>query len=207
MNVTLRSLAYLFIDSVSGGNRTSDSRLDPQDVILRIRQLMNEVMALKYYEKYQDGDKSPISLYVSTYTLTMQHDTNLNRAYVTLPQFYATLSNNRGIHEIWRKEFPDQSIIITQQPRVSRNLRAGNVADIVYAYVEGLNVIFRNIAVEPDDEPEDIVLQIIVAAPDSIGINDTLPIVAEQQAEIMRRLLAMYKPEPVDLAVNNNPNV
>lgn len=205
MSTTLRSLAWLFIDDISG-NRTSDSRLDEREVIIKIRQLMNEVMALKYFEKYQEGDKSPISLYIYTYQLTMQHDTILNRAYVTLPEFYATLPNNRGIHEMWRPEFPDQSIILSHQPRTSRNLRAGNVADIIYAYMEGFNVIFRNISVEPDDEPEQIVIQIIIAGPDSIGINDPLPIVAEQQAEILKRLMAIYRPAPIDLTPNANPN-
>ena len=204
--ITLKKLACQFIDDISG-NRTSDSRIDERDVILKIRQLMNEVMNLKYFEKYQEGDKSPISLYIYTYQLTMQHDTTLNRAYVTLPDFYATLPHNRGIHEIWRQEFPDQSIILTHQPRVSRNLRAGNVADIIYAYLEGFNVYFRNISVEPDDEPETIIVQSVIAAPDSIGINDPLPIVAEHQSEILKRLMVIYRPAPIDLTPNANPNL
>ena len=53
--ITLRKLAYLFIDEVSGGGKTTDSKLDERDVILKIRQILNEVMALKYFEKYQKG--------------------------------------------------------------------------------------------------------------------------------------------------------
>lgn len=207
MSTTLSSLAWLFIDDVSGQGRTTDSRLDPRDIILKIRQLMNEVMDLKYFEKYNDGDRGAITLYISTYKLTMQHDADLNRAYVIIPDFYKTQSYNRGIHRAWRKEFPDNDIVISHHPQIGGNTRAGNVANIVYGFMEGFNLVFRNISVEPDDEPEIVVVQTIVAAPDAIGANDPLPIIPEQQAEILRRLMAMYRPTPQDLAINANQSV
>lgn len=203
--ITLRKLAYLFIDEVSGGGKTTDSKLDERDVILKIRQILNEVMALKYFEKYQEGDRSAISMYISTYSLPVLHDTDLNRAYITLPEFNASLPYNRGLHRMWLKSDNDQKdIVISHHPGIGGRIRAGQVADIIYAHQEGLSVIFRNMAVEPDEEPETIITQLIIAGPDSIDKNDPLPIIPEQQAEVLRRLTASYRPTPQDLVINAN---
>lgn len=209
--ITLRKLAWQFIDDIKGDGITTDSRLDEREIILKIRQILNEVMVLKYFEKYQEGDRSAITLYISTYQLTILHDSVLNRAYVTLPEFYASLPYNRGVHRIFLKEDIDsdnfKDVVISHHPGVSANLRAGNVAGIIYGYLEGLNVVFRNISVEPDDEPTSAFVQLIISAPDQIGLNDPLPIIPEQQSEVLKRLMASYRPTPQDLAINANQNL
>lgn len=202
--ITLRKMAYQIMDDLSGGGRTTDSKLDEREVILKIRQTLNEVMALKYFEKYNDGDRSPISMYISTYKLTLQNDNDLNRAYITLPEFNATLPYNRGLHRMWLKSDPDQKgIVLSHHPSIGGRLRAGNVPGVIYAYQEGFTVVLRNVSVEPGS-PETVVTQIIIAGPDSIGINDPLPIVPEQQSEVIKRIMAFYRPLPQDLAINGN---
>jgi len=203
--ITLRKLAYQFIDDVSGGGKTTDSKLDEREVILKIRQILNEVMALKYFEKYQEGDRSAISMYISTYSLTVHHDTDLNRAYIALPEFNASLPYNRGLHRMWLKSDNDQrDIVISHNPGISSRIKAGQVAGVNYAHQEGLKVILRNIAIEPDKEPETVITQLIIAGPDSIGKNDPLPIIPEQQSEVLKILMAFYKPTPQDLVINGN---
>lgn len=206
--ITLLQLAYQFIDDMSGGAQTSDSKLDERDVILKIRQIMNEIMVLKYFEKYQEGDRSAISLYISTYELTLEKDANRNITFVTIPEFYAQLPYNRGIHRAWLKQDSDEGefndIVISHQPAVSSKLRAGNVPGIKYGYLEGFKLVLRN--VQFDKTPQKAFIQLIIAAPDSIGINDPLPVVPEQQSEIYKRLMAIYRPVPQDLTNNANPN-
>lgn len=203
--ITLRKLAFQIMDDLSGGGRTTDSKLDEREVILKIRQALNEVMSLKYFEKYNEGDRSAISMYISTYKLTLLNDNDLNRAYITLPEFNASLPYNRGLHRMWIKSDPEQKdIVLSHQPGIGGRLRAGNVSGVIYAYQEGFSVILRNVSVEPGEEPETVVTQLIIAGPDSIGINDPLPIVPEQQSEVLKRIMAFYRPIPQDLAINGN---
>lgn len=206
---TLRSLAFQFIDDITG-SQTTDSRLDERDVILKIRQILNEVMILSAIPRLKAGDGSAITQYISTYQLTINNDPLLNRAFVTLPEFYASLIYNKGIHRIFFQKDKIQDsykdVVLSHHPSIGNNQRAGNLANVYYAYVEGFNIYFRNLVVEPKENPV-VVVQIIVAAPDSIGINDTLPIIPEQQSEVLKRLKMYYTPVPLDLVVNNNPNV
>ena len=207
--VTLNQLASQFIDDISGQSKTTDSRWDVREVVLKIRQLLNEVMVLNYFGKYQEGDRSAITQYISTYKLTLQNDSDLNRAFVTFPEGYVSLPYNRGVHRVFLKRDDEnyKDVVISHNPGVGQNIKAGNVPDVIYGYLEGLNLVFRNLSVEPDDEPLTVVAQLIIAAPDSIGLNDPLPVVPEQVSEVMKRLMAMYRPTPIDLAINGNPQV
>jgi hypothetical protein len=206
---TLKSFAYQFIDDFSGGGKTTDSKLDPRDVILKTRQLLNEVMNLKFFEKYNEGDRSAISMYISTYTLTLEHDSERNIAFVTIPEVHHSLPYNRGVHRAWLKKDSDEGefndIVLSQHPGIGAKLRAGQVAGIRYAYMEGLKLVLRQTYVDADD-PQEVFVQLIIAAPDSIGESDPLPCTPEQLSEVMRRLRAFYVPVPQDLVINGNPN-
>jgi hypothetical protein len=206
---TLRILANQFIDDISGQSKTADSRWDEREVVLKIRQLLNEVMILAYFGKYQEGDRSAITQYISTYKLPLQNDSDLNRAFVTLPEGYAALPYNRGIHRVFFKRDDEnyKDVVISHNPSIGQNTKAGRVPDVVYGYLEGFNVFFRNLSVEPDDDPLTVVAQLIIAAPDTIGLNDPLPVVPEQVSEVMKRLMASYRPTPIDLAANGNPQL
>ena len=197
--ITLSKMAHQFIDDVSGGGRTADSKLDVREVVLKIRQLMNEVMALKFYDKYAEGDKTPISTYISTYTIAITTD-SLGRKCIVLPEFHADLPYNRGLHRLWlAADSTMKDIVISHNPGIGGNIKAGKVFGINYAHQEGLNVILRSTSVSGN-----VIYQPIIAAPDTIGLNDALPIVPEQQAEILRRLMAIYRPIQQDLTPNGN---
>ena len=202
--ITLRSLAWQFIDDFSGGGKTVDSKLDERDVILKIRQIINEILPLQLYKNYAEGDVSGPAMYIATYELTLLNDADRNLAYITLPEFHTSLPYNRGIHRIYLKDDPYRDIVISHQPGIGANLKAGNVAGINYGFQEGLKFILRNVSVEPDEEPKKVIYQPIIAAPDTIGINDPLPIIPEQQGEILKRLMIIYRPVPQDLTPNGN---
>lgn len=205
--ITLRKLAYQYLDTVSGGGMTNDSRIDERDVIIKIRQLMQEVLALNYFGKYQEGDRSAVSTYIASYQLTPEIDKELKQTKVAIPEFYMSLPYNRGIHRAFFIDKPYKDFILQHSPGVSSNLPAGKVHGEVYAFVEGFKMVIRNVNQEPGSQLPKVVIQLIIPAPDSIGPEDMLPIIPEQQAEILRRLRAEWQPIPQDLVNNGNKDM
>lgn len=202
-------MAWQFLDDISGQGVTKDTRFDEREIVLKIRQLMNEVLALKLFDKYNEGDRGALSIYIASYPLILQRDTANDRAYVTLPEFYTGLPYNRGIHRIFLKKKQYKDIIISHNPGIGQNVGAGNVHGEFYAYIEGFTMVFRNIAIEPDtlDDDKTIVVQLLIAAPDKIAMDDALPIIPEQQNEILKRLMIQYRPTPQDPTNNGNKDI
>ena len=205
--ITLRKLAYQYLDTVSGGGMTNDSRIDERDVIIKIRQLMQEVMALNYFGKYQEGDRSAVSMYIASYKLTPEFDKELKQCKIDIPEFYMSLPYNRGVHRAFFIDKPYKDFILQHNPGVSSNLPAGKVFGQNYAFLEGLKMVIRNVNQEPGTTLPKVVLQLIIPAPDSVGPDDPLPIIPEQQAEILRRLRAEWQPIPQDLVNNGNKDM
>lgn len=204
--VTLRQLAYQFWDDISGQGVTSDSRFDEREIVLKIRQLMNEVLPMKLYEKWNDGDRSAPSIYIVSYPLVLQADADNDRCVFNMPEFYQGLPYNRGIHRIFLKKDQYNDFIINHNPGVSANLPAGNLFGKKYVYIEGLQGIVRAMTLEPDDTDEEktIICQLLLAAPDKIAITAPLPIMPDQINEILKRLRAQYIPTPQDLTPDGN---
>jgi hypothetical protein len=205
--ITLRTIAWQFLDDISGGGVTKDTRFDEREIILKIRQLLNEVLMLSVFQKAQEGDRSAITTYISRYELLVVVDKE--KAYVTIPEFFTGQAYNRGIHRIFLKRDPYKDFIISHNPGVSKNLGAGNVYGENYVFIEGYTMIFRNLKLpkSPTALDKTVVLQLIIAAPDSIGINDILPVLPEHQTEILKRLKAQYIPTPQDPTNNNNKDI
>jgi hypothetical protein len=68
-------------------------------------------------------------------------------------------------------------------------------------------MVFRNVFLDPDEDPQDAFVQLIIAAPDVITLTDPLPIIPSQQSEVLKRLMAFYRPVPQDLKINANASV
>lgn len=205
--VTLRTLAYQYLDTISGGGMTNDSRVDERDVIINIRQLMSEVLSLNYFQKYQEGDRSAVALYISTYKIQPDFDKELKQCVVSIPELYMSLPYNRGIHRAYFIDKPYKDFVIQHNPGVSSNLPAGKVSGVNYCHFKGFTMVIRNVNQEPGTTLPKVVLELIIPAPESIGVNDPLPIIPEQQAEILRRLRAEFQPIPQDLLNNGNKDI
>lgn len=207
--ITLRQMAYQFLDDVSGGGLTSDTRFDEREIVLKIRQLMNEVMPMKFYEKWNEGDRSAIAIYLSSYPLILENDADNDRCFVIMPEFCQGQPYNRGIHRMFLKKDQYKDIVLDPNPGVTSNLPAGKLYGKKYAYQEGYKLVIRNMTLEPDitDEEKTIIIQLLIAAPDTIGLSDPLPILPEHQNEILKRLRALYLPTPQDLTPNGSKDI
>lgn len=181
------------MDRVAGGDRKTESELSYQDVIFRIRQICNELLKAKYLDKYQDGDRSAILNCVATYELQLQNDTVDGVTYVTLPEFYISLPYNRGVHRIFQRatkpkgDPSTKEFTLVDQPAVSLKTRTSRYPGMNFCWIEGYKVKFFNMYAE-QGATDKVVTQLIVAAPDSVGETDPLPIPADMVQTVLDRM-------------------
>lgn len=199
--ITLKMIASTHIDRFSSGDRATDSELSYQQVVFNARSILNELLHVSYLEKWQEGDKSAITQCIASYELTLTNGPDC--AQVTLPEFYINLPHNRGLHRIFQrakkaKGFPTMTeFTLMHQPSVSMKTRTARYPGMNTAYIEGNIVKFLNIWAEsPGTNPNTpgtnvIIAQLIVAAPDTIGENDALPIMPELIPKVYDRLAQM----------------
>lgn len=188
---TLKNIADLIMHDWSGGDRSKDSQLDERDVIKKARLYCNSVLKPVIYEKKNEGDNSAITQAIYSYELNLQED-SAQQKYLAIPDSYMALVHNKGIHRLYIKGNPYNDFVIMHQPGISGRLPHTKMKNIQFCYVEGMLVkMGPGCTAKKADK---LVLQIINAAPDSIGINDNLPMMPEQLTEVLRLLKADYMP-------------
>lgn len=190
--ITLKQLAALYIEQRIGGDRSTDDEISYQDIIKRLRGVANRVLKVSYLEKLQDGDRSNIAMCIASYELTVQNDSDC--AFVILPEFFINLAHNKGIDRIFqrkrkKKGNPSETeFSLVHQPATALKTRTARYPGINICWQEGFKLKFYNMYAEPG-QPNKIIVNLVVAAPDSIGENDPLPITAEMQDLILKAML------------------
>lgn len=187
MSVTLRKLAREIIELESGGGQSTDSNLSEAYVIQYVRQMSNTVLMPRIYEKLAQDDRSVLNLMVVTYTVNVQ-GTGSNK-YIDLPDFYISLPFNKGLGAVAPVDDPTNFFIPRLNPAVSRNLPCADLDPDQYSYwSKGRKVYFDN-----DINFGKVLVDLVVASPDSVGIDDVLPIYPEHQIEIIQKVREMIK--------------
>lgn len=202
--ITLRKLAWQYIDEMTGGRQSQDSTLDDRMVALEIRAILNELIKPEYYTKYAQGDRSAITQCIATYkNIPIKKDEDLDAFYSDLPEFYIALPYNKGVHSVIMADRRNQvpiPLVRRNTPGVSYNTDVFQMIRKKSYYVEGLKVYYDSRDI--DTKKNKAIIKLIVAAPDSIGLDDPLPILPEHQAEVLRRLRQKVK-APIDI-INDN---
>lgn len=200
--ITLRKLAREIIELESGGSPSIDSNLSEAYVIQYVRQMTNAVLMPKVFERLQQDDRSGLQLMLASYEVTVQGDGDSK--YIDLPEFYINLPFNKGLHQIAPVDDPTNAFIPRLNPAVSRNLPCADLDPGQYSYwSKGKKVFFDN-----DIEFNKVLVDLLVASPDSVGIDDSLPIYPEQQIEVIQRVREMIKSMPVqDKRLDGNPDL
>jgi len=205
MSITLRKLAREIIELESGGAQSVDSNLSELYVIQYIRQASNTVLAPRIYEKLASDDRSLLQLMVVTYTVTVQTQKYGQKAqkYITLPEFYMSLPFNKGLAAVAPVDDPTNHGIPRLSPAVSKDLPCADLDPGQFSYWnKGLNVYFDN------DGPilGKVLVDLVVASPDSVGPDDVLPIFPEHQTEIIKEVRMMLKTmAPQDRILDGQP--
>lgn len=211
MIYTLNILAELAIRSLSGGDIPSDSPYSRVAVILEIKNALREDMKLQILEKRagEQDDRSLPTQYIASYPdVVVQRDVALQRDYINLPSAYTSLKYNKGVYWISPMKRPHKQMVPVTEPTISMNLRHGQYERQNYGYyVEGQKAFFTRDILR-DEKIDKVLLKLVVAAPDTWGNDDPLPVIPEN----IGRVLDIVKKRIQNVFLNDriadgNPNI
>lgn len=198
MNYTLKQLAQLFVDEISGGQEVLDTPLDVRDVMMNIRFLMNAVLKNEVYAKLNEGDRSAVTQYIKSQSISLTADSTEKRKIATLADWYISLPYNKGVHRVTDAYNPAREIIPVGNIGTVRHTKYAKSMESMMLYsLEGKKIIF-----EPHkdlDKLNSVLVKTIIAAPSTITESDALPLIPEQIQMVMDGLRKTYRPMPQDV--------
>lgn len=203
MSVTLRKMAQEVIRLESGGNSSNDSQLNEGYVMLFIRQAANKLLNGRMLERMAQDDRSNLQLMIASYEVDVQGDNPTK--YIDLPDFYVNLPFNKGLHAIAPVDDPTNHFIPRHNPAVSMNLPCADLDPGQCSYwTKGMKVYFDGDQLDLSK----VLVDLVVAAPDNVAADDSLPLYPEQQFDIIQMVREMLKTVPLqDKVLDNNPDV
>jgi len=201
--ITLRQIALEIIELESGGARSDDSNFSLPYVVQYVRQFSNTVLAPRVFEKLAVDDRSLLQLMIASYTVTVQGTGSTK--YITLPEFYMSLPFNKGLAAVAPVDDPTNNFIPRGSPAVSKDLPCADLDPGQFSYwTKGMNVYFDNDGFEFGK----VLVDLVIASPDSIGLDDSLPIYPEHQSQIIKMVRAELKSMPLqDRRLDSSPDI
>ncbi|HDZ26201.1 hypothetical protein LCGC14_1022960 [marine sediment metagenome] len=188
--ITLNKLAYQIMRIPSGGDRLKDSQINKAYVILHCRQELNALIKPFLFDNMKMGVRSTLPMFIGNYDLTVKEESDPpKRIYLDVPEVYIHIPPyNMGLYSVHPVGRPFDVVIPRHNPQVSQKLEAGELQGQAGYYVEGLKLYFDQ--AKGENITKIMTLKIIIGAPDTIGIDDALPIYPEQQGILQDMVLA-----------------
>jgi hypothetical protein len=97
---TLRILTSQVIDALTKNAHTRDSAYDERVVMLKLRQIANELMKGEWRQAYIDGERTITEHFIATYILDVKLDEERNLCYIDIPANYLNLPNHTGVQRV-----------------------------------------------------------------------------------------------------------
>lgn len=210
MIYTLNILAERVIRDLSGGDIPNDSPYNWDAVIAHIRDAIREDLKLELLQRRagQEDDRTPISQFIATYmNVPVQIERETFRVYIDLPTAYMSLKHNKGIHAISPMRNPNKRMIPIANPGVTEHLQHADFEQDNYGfYVEGHRVYWMRDILR--DDIKTVLLKLIVPAPDTVSMDEPLPLVPENVARIIDTVKNRVLNRNVNDRLNDgNPNL
>lgn len=206
--ISVLKIAQQVIRKCSGGNQSKDSQLDRREVMLKVRQIMNEECKKSFFENYNLGEPGVEGVYVARYTnVDVLKDTNTNEEYSNIPSTYVALPNGRGIREVVPVKSGCYPLIIRKHGAkgIFAMLPAGNLEGELGCWPEGNKLIYDRSLLAKGIKK--VTIKLAVAAPDSVAEDDDLPIDESAASSIVDKAVAFFIQQmPQDRTNNNDPN-
>ncbi len=200
---TLNSIAHEIKDRLSGGNASQDIQLDERDIVIRIREKLNELLRLTNFENTKSGDRNGMLLYVATYAdREVKEDEEQKHVYCELPENFVNLPHTKGIHSVHPKGSPDEVLVRSNNNYVSRHLPVSHMELKPSYFLEGNRIIFRKKNFKHNSW-KNMVIKLIVAAPESYGLNDPLPVYSDQVGVIVDQLTQYFSAPTIQDTLND----
>jgi len=200
--ITLRKIAQEAMRLESGGDLSEDTRFSEAYTILMARQAANKMISPLIYANMNEGDRGNLPLLIVGIQATVT-GTVPNRK-ITLPETYNNLAFGKGLVGIAPVEDPTHHFIPRNNPSVSRNLPCADLEPGQNSfYTEGLTAYF-----DENMDKKVVLVKVQMAAPDSIGPDDNLPIYPEMEYDIIMMVRQMLRDQPVqDKVLDNNSDI
>lgn len=192
--ITLAILAEQHINFISGDDPADESRKDPREVMLHIRQILSELVSHRLYLDRKEGDRSTPAMYHVAYEIPIEKDGARKQKYIDLPEFYIHMPFNSGIPYVFYTNDPQEFFYPRHNPSVTTRLPIGTFSKRQSYTQIGLRLLFDRDDVDRELNHKKITVVLLIPAPESIGEDEPLPITAEMQSEILRRLKEMDQP-------------
>ncbi len=185
---SLKKLAYEILRLEYGENvATDDSQLSPNYVMLLCRQACNIVLKKYIYERINEDDRSSPTMFIVRYTVNTSGSSGSKT--LTLPEFYQHLPFNKGLHGIATTVAPTTFFIPRHSPEVSNGLPCADLEPGQHSFwTMGFTVSFSSQMNESS-----VYVYLLVAAPDTIGATDSLPLYADMQIEVINIVRQMIR--------------
>ncbi len=202
--MTLLQIADSIIHVLEGGDPSKESQFDRRDIIFKIKYYAASLLKPQMYQNMDiEGDSAPPAQAIYSHTATLQQEGD--RKFITLPEGYATLARNKGLHRVYAKGNPYKDFVPQYNPGITSNLPHLQIPTNQFYWAEGKDVVFGKGCIAK--KADEIVVQTINPAPSSLTESDTLPASNEQVADIVRLIRAEYMPlMPTDYLNNQNTN-
>jgi hypothetical protein len=199
---TLKQIAFLVKDRLSGGNASIDSQLDERDIMMFARAKMNEAVKLAFYENMREGDRQVVPMYIATYTdVAVSQDDKLKVYYSNLPDLFITMPYSKGVHAVHPQKDPSITFIRSNNPGVVQSLAAGNFEGKPSYYLEGLRMVYRE--KNFNTKWDKVIVKLLIAAPDKIGENDVLPLLPDQEAWVIEQCTQYFSAQVLQDNLND----
>lgn len=185
MIITLRKIAYLVKDDLSGGDASVDSPYDIRSIILKARGKLAYLAKVLKYERYAQGDRTSPSLYIYPFE-NQKVSKAFGDKYATavLPEFPIDLPHNKGIHEICPQNDPYEPYIRRLNQGVTRHTRSGDLQQRVGWWTEGSKIILH----PKEKVGAELIIKLLLPAPDAIDMDTPLPMNPEVLSQLVQEL-------------------
>lgn len=206
--ISILKLSQQVIRKVSGGNQSKDSQLDRREVMLKVRQIMNEEGKKSFFENYNMGEPGVEGQYVARYNnIDVLKDDTTNEEYSDIPSTYIALPNGRGIREVVPVKSGCNPLVIRKHGAkgIYAMLPTANLEGELGCWPEGNKLIYDKSLLAKGIKK--VTIKLAVAAPDSVAEDDDLPIDEGAANTIVDRAVQFFIQQmPQDRTNNNNPN-
>lgn len=193
---------------LAGGIPDASFPVDERDIWGALGRIMNEQFKMQHFSQtLPSGETMPDNLAIGIYedvALTSSENV-VGKSYATLPVMPIALPRGLGIYQIYDSQHPDSPfipILSGQRALLKTDALLSDILGQVSYEPKGKTIFFNK------DLPlfgiSTVTMELVVLDMDEYGVNDLLPIPADQEALIVERLYQMFSGVQPETGVVNN---
>lgn len=213
---TLRILSAQVIDALTKNTHTRDSAYDERVVILKLRQIANELMKGEWRQAYIDGERTVSEHFIATYLCDVELNEERRLCYANIPANYMSLPNHTGVQRVapaTGKTDKDKAMIPINpfEMDIYGGLNAGMLEGQLCYETDRGKIWFRSRFGKNliDEGIKKVEVKVVAIDPVDVAPDDIFPLPPELHASLVDRVFEYFgvaQGIQQDLVNNNNNN-